>query len=93
MSEEEQEEQEELKKLDEKTADLNKSNEWIIEGEIDLNELFKKYFKFQKPGDMLMYLKETSDKTKNNELVSMINSGLKDLKEEIKKIFEKGKEI
>ena len=36
--------------------------------------LFKK---FQKPGDMLMYLKETSDKTKNNELVSMINSGLK----------------
>ena len=65
------------KKLDEKTTDLNKSNEWIIEGEIDLNELFKKYFKFQKPGDMLMYLKETSDKTKNNELVSVINSGLK----------------
>ena len=78
MSEEEQEEQEELKKLDEKTADLNRSNEWIIEGEIGLNELFKQYFKFQKPSDMLMYLKETSDKTKNNESASMINSGLKD---------------
>ena len=77
-SEEEQEEQEEQKKLDEKTTDLNKLNEWIIEEEIDLNEeLFKKIFKFQKPSDMLMYLKETSDKTKNNELVSMINSGLK----------------
>ena len=42
---------------------------------------------------MLMLLNKTNDKDKNNELVSMINSGLKDLKEEIKKISEKGKEI
>ena len=40
-----------------------------------------------------MLLNKTNDKDKNNELVSMINSGLKDLKEEIKKISEKGKEI
>ena len=42
---------------------------------------------------MIMYLKETSDKTKDKELVSMINSELKDLKEEIKKMSEKEKEI
>ena len=33
---------------------------------------------------MLMLLNATKDKTKNNELVNMINSGLEDLKEEIK---------
>ena len=43
-----------------------------------MKNYLKKYFKFQKPSDMLMYLKETSDKTKNNESASMINSGLKD---------------
>ena len=32
---------------------------------------------------MLMYLNKTNDKEKNNELVSLINSGLKDFKEEI----------
>ena len=36
---------------------------------------------------------EKNDKEKNNELVNMINSGLKDLKEEIKKMSEKEKEI
>ena len=40
-----------------------------------------------------MYLVKTIDKTKNNELVSLINSGLKDLKEEIEKMSEKEKEI
>ena len=40
-----------------------------------------------------MYLSKTNDKEKNNELVSPINSGLKDLKEEIKKMPEKEKEI
>ena len=42
---------------------------------------------------MLMLLNKTNDKDKNNELVNMINSGLKDLKEEIKKMSEKEKEI
>ena len=40
-----------------------------------------------------MYLNKTNDKEKNNELVSPTNSGLKDLKEEIKKMPEKEKEI
>ena len=35
---------------------------------------------------MLTLLNKTKDKTKNNELVSVINSGLKDLKEEIEKM-------
>ena len=35
---------------------------------------------------MLMLLSKTNDSEKNNELVIVINSGLKDLKEEIKKI-------
>ena len=69
-------------------------NKRIIDEEIDLNEeLFKKYFNFQRPSDMLMYLNKTNDKEKNNELVNVINSGLKDLKEEIKKMSEEEKEI
>ena len=73
---------------------MNEITKYIINKEIDLNEeLFKKYFKIQKPSDILTYLNKTSDKKKNNELVNMINSGLKDLKEEIKKMPEKEKEI
>ena len=68
-------------------------NKQIIDEEIDLNEeLFNKYFKIQRPSDMLMYLNKTNDKEKNNELVSLINSGLKDLKEEIRKMSKEEKE-
>ena len=35
---------------------------------------------------MLMLLNKTNDIQKNNKLVNLINSGLKDLKEEIKKM-------
>ena len=42
---------------------------------------------------MVIFLSKTKDQTKNNELVSVINSGLKDLKEEIKKMSEAEKEI
>ena len=40
---------------------------------------------------MLMLLNKTNDKTKYNELVNMINSRLKNLKEEIKNMSEKEK--
>ena len=106
LSEEEQEEQKEIFpiKSDDKTKqqtskkptkdDLIALNKRIIDEEIDLNEeLFNKYFKIRRPSDMLMYLNKTNDKEKNNELVNVINSGLKDLKEEIKKMSEKEKEI
>ena len=89
LSEEEQEEKQKPTK-----DDLIALNKRIIDEEIDLNEeLFKKYFKFQRPSDMLMYLNKTNDKEKNNELVNVINSGLKDLKEEIKKMSKEEREI
>ena len=94
LSEEEQEEQEEQEEKQKPMKDdLIALNKWITDEEIDLNEeLFKKYFKIQRPSDILMYLK-TNDKEKNNELVNMINSGLKDLKDEIKKMSKEEKEI
>ena len=85
-SEEEKEEQEEQKptKVDYKT--LIKQ---ITDEETDINyEIFKKYFKVQRPSDMLMFLNKTNDTEKKNQLVKLINSGLKDLKEEIKKMSE-----
>ena len=61
----------------------------IIDEEIDINDdLFNKYFSFQRPSDMIALLNKTNDTEKNNKLVNLINSGLKDLKEEIKKISE-----
>ena len=57
----------------------------ITDEETDINDdLFNKYFKFQRPSDMPMLLNKTNDTEKNNELVNLINSGLKDLKEEKK---------
>ena len=83
------------KEEQEKTkTDMNEIIKYIAKEEIDLNEgLFQKYFKIQRPSDMLMYLNKTNDKEKNNELVSLINSGLKDLKEEIKNMSEKERKI
>ena len=69
-------------------------NKWIVDEEIDLNEeLFNKYFKIQRPSDMVMYLNKTNDTEKNNEVANLIKSGLKDLKEEIKKTSTEEKEI
>ena len=42
---------------------------------------------------MLILLIKANDKEKNNELVNVINRGLKNLKKEIKKMPEKEKEI
>ena len=56
----------------------------ITDEEKDINdELFKNYFKAQMTSDMLVFLKRTNDSDKKNELVNLINNGLKDLKEEI----------
>ena len=100
LSEEEQQEEEKGKEIfpiksDDKTKqqtskkstkdDLIALNKWIIDEDIN-DELFNKYFNFQSPSDMLMYLNKTNDKEKNNELVNVINIGLKDLKEEINKM-------
>ena len=68
---------------------MNKFNKWIIDEEIDLIKNYLKNINFQKPSDMLMLLNKTNDKTKTIELVNMINSGLKDLNEEIKNMSKK----
>ena len=61
----------------------------IIDEETNINDdLFNKYFKFQRPSDMLALLNKTNDTEKKNKLVNLINSGLIDLKEEIKKLSE-----
>ena len=68
-------------------------NKWVNKQETDINnELFKNYFKFQRPSDMLKSLYKANT-SQNNELVSLINSGLKDLKEEIKKMSKAEIEI
>ena len=75
LSEEEQEKQKPTK------DDVMALSKWIIDKETDINEeLFKKYFNFQRPSDMLTYLNKRNDIEKNNKLVNMFNSGLKDLK-------------
>ena len=64
-------------------------NKQIFNEETDINEeLVKKSFNFQRPSDMLVHLNKTNDTEKNNKLVNLINSGLKDLKEEMKKMSE-----
>ena len=53
------------------------------------DEVFKKYFKVQLASDMLVFLSNNKNYTEmKNFLVNLINSGLKDLKEEIKKMSE-----
>ena len=76
---------------EEKTiADPNAFNEHINKEETDINEeLFKKHFNFQRPSDIFNSLNNKNDVEKNNRLVNMINSGLKDLRKEIKEMFEK----
>ena len=72
-----------------KKDDYKRLIKQIIDEETNINnDLFNKYFKFQRPSDMLMLLNKTNDTDKNNKLINLINRGLKDLKEEIKKMSE-----
>ena len=53
------------------------------------DELFKKHFKIKKPSLIYKVLSETNDKEKNNKLVNIFNSGLKDLENEIKNMSKR----
>ena len=77
---EEQEEQEEQKPIKYDYKTLIKQ---ITDEEKDMNdEIFKKYFKVQSPSDMLVFLNNKNNHTEmKNQLVNLINSGLKDLKD------------
>ena len=82
------------KKQEKRITDANEFNEWIIKKETYINaELFKRYFNFQIPSDIFNFTKKINDKETKNELVNVINIGLKDLKEEIIKMSEEEKEI
>ena len=66
---------------------MNKFDESIIKEETGINrELFNKYCHYQTPSALLKDLYKTNNKEKNSLLVSVINSELKDLEEEIKKM-------
>ena len=95
---EEEEQQQTSKKLDKKEPlkkdDLTRCSEWVNRKETEINhELFKNYFSFQRVSNMLKTVYTTNDKKKNNKLVNVIKSGLSDLKNEIKNMGEKEKEI
>ena len=65
----------------------------IVKKENINNELIKKHFNFQSPSVMLKSLNDINDIEKKNELVSVIVSGLKDLKKEIKEMTKEEKKI
>ena len=74
--------------------DANAFSEGINKKETDMNkELFKKHFNFERPSNMLKCLYKTNDREENNKLVSVISSGLKILKKEIKETPKKESEI
>ena len=63
-----------------KITDAIAFNEQINKEETGINtELFEKHFNFQRPSDMLKSLYKANT-NQNDESVSMINSGLKELK-------------
>ena len=55
--------------------------------------MFKEYFNCIAPTALAKKLFETKDKNKNNDFENVIKSGLRDLKDEIKKMSEDEKEI
>ena len=82
------------KKQDEKITDANEFNEWINKEETGINrELFNKHFHYQTPSALFKDLYNTNDKEKNSLLVSVINSGIQDLKKGISKMSEDEKKL
>ena len=82
-------------KEEEKTiTDIDEFKKCITKKETKINkDLFKSFFPFQTPSALLKDLYKVNDKEQNSKLVNVINIGLKDLKEKIKKMPEKEKEI
>ena len=77
-----------------KAIDVNKFNESIIKEETKINkELFNKHFHYQTPSALSKDLYNTNNKEKNSLLLSVINSRIKDLKEQINKMSEKERQI
>ena len=73
---------------------MNKFNESIIKEETKINkELLNKHFHYQTPSALLKDLYNTNNKEKNSRLLNVVNSRIKDLKEQINKMSEKERQI
>ena len=73
---------------------MNKFNESTIKEETGINrELFNKHCHYQTPPALLKDLYKTNNKEKNSLLVSVINSGLKELEEKLKRSLEMKKKL
>ena len=73
---------------------MREFNNLITRGEIGINkELFRKHLSFQRSSEILKTVYNKNDKKKNNKLVSVIKSGLSDLKDESEKTSEDEKRI
>ena len=73
----------------EEKSEKNNFFEYIANESKSINcDLFEKHFSLVVPTVLAKKLYETKDKNKINELVSVINSGLPDLKDEIKKMSD-----
>ena len=58
-------EEEKEKSQEKRITDASEFNEWIIKKETDINEeLFKRYFNFQRPSDIFNFLNNINDKEK-----------------------------
>ena len=87
-------EKEEEEEEEETITDIDEFSKYITKKETDINnELFKNYFGFQKPSDIFKALNNINDIEKNKELLSMISSELKDLKEDIIKMSKQKRKI
>ena len=65
-------------------SDLREFNKQINKKGTSINrELFQKYFKFQGSSDMLKFVYIKNDRKKNDDLESLIKSGLIDFKNKI----------
>ena len=51
-------------------------------------QLFKKYFRFQRSGEMLNAVYNTENEQNNNDLINLIKSELNNVKDIIEKISE-----
>ena len=83
-----------FKTKEEESEEESKENKYIEKESKSINyDLLEKHFGFVAPGVLANKLYETEDKNKTNELVNVIISGLRDLKDEIEKMSEDKKKI
>ena len=94
VKEELKEESEEELKEESKEERSKKFTEYIEKESKYINyDLFKTYFNFSLPSALAKQFHETKNKNKNNKLVNVVNNGLSDLKDNIKKMSEDEKKI